>query len=88
MARGTFSGPRPTLRLSDRDPKAAAKRLGRGFARRGIFPFPLLPLLVLGIVVAATGHVPWIAVAVAAVLVLVLAPWRPRRGSGHRGGAC
>ena len=59
---------------------------GRRFP--GFPAFPLLPLLVIGIVVAATGHVPWVAIAVAAVLVLVLAPWRRRRGFGHRSWAC
>ena len=54
--------------------------------RRGPFPFgfPLLPLLIIGIVIAATGHVPWLPIIVAGVLLLVFAPWRPRRW-GHRG---
>jgi hypothetical protein len=119
----------PSLRLSDRDRRAALRRLSRERARDRIdaselgervdavrsarthgdlapvfsdlapvfgggpgfrrgFPFPLLPLLVLGIVVAATGHVGWIAIAVAAVLILVFAPWRRRRGFAHRSWAC
>ncbi|MCW2786237.1 MAG: hypothetical protein JWP74_2754 [Marmoricola sp.] len=50
--------------------------------RRGPVPFPLFPLLVIaGIVLATPGHVPWIALGVAAVVLLVLAPRRRR----HRG---
>jgi hypothetical protein len=53
-------------------------RRGPAF-RRGPFPFPLLPLLIIGIVIAATGSVPWVPIVVAAVLILVFAPWRRRR---------
>ena len=52
--------------------------------RRGWFPlFPIVPLLfVVAIVIAATGHVPWIALGILAFLLLVVAPWR-RRHWGH-----
>ena len=44
------------------------------------FPFPVLPLLIIGIVLAATGHVPWVAVIVVGVLLLAFAPRRRRWG--------
>jgi hypothetical protein len=52
--------------------------------RRGPFPvFPLFPVLVIaGIVLAITGHVPWIALGIAAFVLLVLAPRRRRHRSG------
>lgn len=58
-------------------------------ARRGWFPFfPVFPLLlVAAIIVAATGHVPWVPLVILAVLLLVVAPWRRRRWAG-RGYAC
>ncbi len=47
--------------------------------RRARVPFPLFPLLVIGaIVLAVTGHFPWIPLIVVAVLLLVFAPWRRR----------
>ncbi|MFL6060506.1 MAG: DUF1707 domain-containing protein [Marmoricola sp.] len=49
------------------------RRYGRGFRP---FPFPLLPLLVLAIVIAATGHVPWIAIGIVAAVLVLTAPWR------------
>ena len=56
--------------------------------RRGPFPFPLLPLLVLAIIFAATGHALWIPVIVLAVVLLVLAPWRRRHWHGRGHWAC
>ncbi|RNL63721.1 DUF1707 domain-containing protein [Nocardioides marmoriginsengisoli] len=58
--------------------------------RRGPFPFPfpLLPLLVLAIILAATGHVPWIPLLVVGVLLLAFAPWRRRRWHGRAHWAC
>lgn len=57
---------------------------GRGL-RRGFvpFPFPLVPLLVLGIVLAATSTISWVPVAVLAGLVLVLGTLRRRRWTGY-----
>jgi Flp pilus assembly protein TadB len=51
---------------------------------RRLVRLPVLALLVIGIVIAATGHIPWVAIAVAAVLILVFAPWRRRRWVGRR----
>jgi Flp pilus assembly protein TadB len=48
--------------------------------RRAPFPFPLLPLLVIAIIVAATGHVPWIAIGIIAAVLVLTAPLR----WGHR----
>lgn len=70
--------------FADLDPYAAARGGGPGprarryrpAFRRGPFPFPLLPLLVIAIVVAATGHFPWIAVAIIAAVLVLTAPWR------------
>lgn len=60
----------------------------RGF-RRGFapFPFPLFPLLILGIVLAATNTIPWWPVLVVGGLILVLGP-RRRRWAGYHGYAC
>jgi len=60
----------------------------RGF-RRGFvpFPFPLVPLLAVGIVLAATDTISWVPVLVVAGLVLLLGPLRRRRWAG-RGYAC
>jgi hypothetical protein len=73
--------------FADLEPYAAAPFRGRGPAlRRGWFPFfPVLPLLVVvAVVVAVSGHVPWIPLAIAAFLLLVVAPWRRRRwGAGY-----
>lgn len=70
-----------------------AGRAWSGPVHRG--PFPLLPLLlVVGIVLAALGHVPWLPVIVVGALVLLLGPWHHRRrwaghrGFSHRGYAC
>lgn len=56
--------------------------------RRGPFLFPFFPLLlVIAIVLAATGTIPWLAVAIGAAVILLLAPWRRRRWAGA-GWAC
>ncbi|MET3963334.1 Flp pilus assembly protein TadB [Marmoricola sp. OAE513] len=115
----------PSIRLSDRDRRAALRGLARehrrgridaaelaertdavktarthgdlepvfadlavrpraGHFRRGPvpfpFPFPVLPLLIIAIVLAATGHVPWIALVVVAAVLVLTAPlrWRHR----------
>lgn len=56
--------------------------------RRFPFAFPFFPLLVVAIVLAATGHVPWLPVLIVGGLVLVLAPWRRRHWGGRYGYAC
>ena len=66
---------------------------GRGAyaLRRGWFPlfplFPIVPILfVVTIVVAATGHVPWVALGILAFLLFVVAPLRfgrRRRWAGY-----
>ncbi|MFL6160488.1 MAG: hypothetical protein ACJ72D_30730 [Marmoricola sp.] len=43
--------------------------------RRGWFPFPFLPLVIL-VILAATGHVPWLAVAIVAAVLVLTAPLR------------
>lgn len=65
-------------RLSDRD------------RRRRRFPLalPFFPLLVVAIVLAATGHVPWLPVLIFGGLVLLLAPSRRRHWGGRYGYAC
>ena len=60
---------------------------GRGY-RRGFFPFPLVPLLVIAIIIAATGHIPWVPVIIAGALILVFAPWRRRRWADRYGYGC
>jgi len=48
---------------------------------------PLLPLLlVVAVVLAATGTISWVVPAVGAAVLLLLAPWRRRRWAGHRWG--
>ncbi len=48
-------------------------------------PFPLFPLLFIGLIVlAVTGHFPWLALLIAAVVLVVLVP-RRRRYWGHWG---
>lgn len=44
------------------------------------FPFPVLPLVVIAIILAATGHVPWIALVIVAAVLVLTAPlrWRHR----------
>lgn len=59
----------------------------RRYGRRSPVLFPLFPLLVIAIVLAATGTIPWLAVAVAAAVLLLLVPWRRHR-SGGPGWAC
>jgi hypothetical protein len=63
--------------IGDLLPQAASPsyRRGPGFGRFP-FPFPLLPLVVIAIVVAATNHVPWIAIGVLAAVLVLTAPWR------------
>lgn len=51
--------------------------------RRHRGPFPLLPLLlVIAIVLAVTGQIPWLAVAIGAGVLVLLAPWRRHRWGG------
>lgn len=53
--------------------------------RRARVPFPLFPLLVIGLVVLAiTGHFPWLALIIVAAVLVLVAP-RRRRYWGHRG---
>lgn len=68
------------------DLEAPFRRRGPWALRRGWFPFfPIIPLLwIAAIVIAVTGHVPWVPLVILAVLLLVVAPWRRRRRwSGH-----
>lgn len=64
---------------------------GHARMRRHRGPFPLLPLLVVvAIVLAATGTIPWLAVAIGAGVLLLLGALAPRRrrGWGGPGWAC
>ncbi|HEX4190892.1 MAG TPA: DUF1707 domain-containing protein [Marmoricola sp.] len=63
--------------FADLLPVVAVQHLARrhGF-RRGRLAFPLLPLLVIAIIVAATGHLPWLAVGIVAAVLVVSAPFR------------
>ena len=60
--------------------------------RRAWLPFPLLPFLLIGaIVLAVTGHFPWVPLIVLAVVLVVFLPRRRHWGhwrGGPRGWAC
>lgn len=59
----------------------------RSFAYDARPRLPLLPvLLVVAVVLAATGTISWVVPAVGVGVVLLLAPWRRRRWAGHRWG--
>jgi hypothetical protein len=85
-----FARNRGDLRTVFADLEPAGRPRGPFAYRRGWFPFfPAFPLLVIvAIVIAATGHVPWIALGILAFLLLVVAPWRRRRWAGRAGWAC
>jgi hypothetical protein len=75
--------------FADLEPVGRGYPAYRGWRRGPRFGFfPLVPLLVLAIIIAATGHVPWVPVIVLAVLLLVFAPWRRRRWAGGVRGYC
>lgn len=52
--------------------------------------FRFLPLVVLLVVLAATGHVPWVPVLIAFAVIFAIAPWRRRHWHGRtwQGRAC
>jgi len=60
----------------------------RMYRRRRPFPFPILPLLVIAIILAATGTIPWLAVAIGAGVLVLIGALAPRRRWGGPGWAC
>ena len=88
-----FARTRGDLRAVFADLEVAGPPFRGPAFRRGWFPlFPFVPVLfVVTIVVAATGHVPWVALGILAFLLLVVAPLRfgaGRRRWGRSGFAC
>jgi hypothetical protein len=63
------------------DLEAPVRRGGPWAFRRGWFPlFPIIPILwIAAIVIAISGHVPWVPLVILGVLLLVVAPSRRRR---------
>ncbi|HET6152176.1 MAG TPA: DUF1707 domain-containing protein [Marmoricola sp.] len=55
---------------------------GRAFRRR--LRLPLGPLLLVAVVVAITGHLPWLVVGLFAAAIVLTAPLRLGRRWGHR----